>query len=351
MLTAGTGLREKGHKVYYAGRQGSVFLERAAEREFETLALEISGDFNPATISSIRRFISARQIDSIIPNFNKDVRLAGLASSFKRPRPRPVLLHRNGLPIVRNKRRYRISYKGLVDGIITNTRAILDRYMTYGWIEPEFVRVIHNGIDTDISIDYNNEESRSSLGVPANGPVVGLVGRLVPQKQPLMFLEAAKKILAAIPEANFLIVGEGPLRDDIVRHAKNLGIFDRVFMPGLQKNVFPVYRLCDVLLLTSEDEGLPNVVLEGMLSETAVVAFDVGGVRELITEEKTGVVVGADDVYLMAEKAIAFLKDDALRQATGKAARAYICEHFSVGGMIDKLEAYLLDLHARRERS
>lgn len=342
MLTAASGLRSRGHDVYFAGRCNSIFLDRAAEKDFETLPLKVSGDFNPSTIAAVRKFLRSKNIDSIIPNFNKDVRLAGIAARLISPRP--MVLHRNGLPIVRNKQRYRFSYKGLVDGIVTNTHAIRNRYMQYGWIEEAFVRVIHNGIDVDIPVEFDTAGFRAQFSLPAEGPLIGLVGRLVQQKQPLMFLEVARKILDEIDNVSFVIVGEGPLRPDIIRHAGNLGISDHIFLLGAQKDVFPIYAMLDVLLLPSEDEGLPNVVLEAMLCSTPAIAFEVGGVRELIPSEKTGIVVPPDDVYLMAKKSLQLLRDSRLRKATGQAARQYIRENFSVDGMIDKLECYLNDL-------
>jgi len=94
--------------------------------------------------------------------------------------------------------------------------------------------------------------------------------------------------------------------------------------------------------LTSEDEGLPNVVMEAMLTGTPVVAFDVGGVRELINSDEVGYVVPSNDTQLMAVKTLKLLENSNLAKKICKAARIRIQENFRLDQMIDRIEEYLI---------
>ena len=107
-------------------------------------ALAIRGDFNLHAAWSLRRAFAEQGTEIVVANFNRDVRLAALARGCAR---RPLIVARNGLPILHDNWRYRLTYRRLTAGIVTNTEAIRSRYLGYGWIPADFVRVIHNGID------------------------------------------------------------------------------------------------------------------------------------------------------------------------------------------------------------
>ena len=345
MLTTGMGLRDRGHGVFYAGREESLFLERCLEKGFAALSLPIGSDVSLPNIHKLAGFISRHNISAVIANFNKDVRLAGLAAKISR---RAIVIARNGLPILHNNWRYRLTYKWLVDGIITNTQSIKNRYLTYGWLNDDFIRVIHNGISPEIPESDDFETVISKYKLPRQRPVIGIFGRLVKQKQHTIFLEVAKNILQEWPEAIFLIVGDGPLRDSIRQYACELKIFDNIYMLGMQKEVMELYAFCDIVLLTSEEEGLPNAVLEAMLTGKPVVAFDVGGVGELIESERTGITVPPNDIFLMTQKTRELLLSPELRNAIGREAQAFVRKHFSLHKMIDEVETYLQELQLRK---
>ncbi len=345
MLTAAKGLRDRGHTIYFAGRRNSIFLANCAEAGFPVYPMNIKSDFGPVNIFKLAAFYRRNRIDVVIANFNKDVRLTGIARWLY---PRPALLARSGLAILPNNWKYRLTYKRLVDGIITNTRAIKETYLRYQWLEEPFIRVIYNGIDTSVEIKVDREQLRQEFDLPEEGPVITSVGRLTPQKQQELFLEVAQNIHKEWPEAVFIIVGEGELRDNLKRYANELGVLDNLYMVGHQNDVNRFYAYSDIVLLTSEVEGLPNVVMEAMLAGKPVVAFDVGGIRELITSEKTGIIVPPNDIYLMTQRTLELLMRPDLRASIGKAAREYIKEHFSLDKMIRNLEIYLDEIITRR---
>ncbi|HQU73631.1 MAG: glycosyltransferase family 4 protein [Calditrichaeota bacterium] len=345
MFLAARGLRDKGHRVYVGGRVDSLFLRTFREMEFETLPLHITGDFGLINILKIRRFLLARGIDAVVANFNKDIRLTGIAGRLAN---RPAIIARSGALILRNNWRYRLSYRKLVDGILTNSLSIKKRYTSYPFIENQFVRVIYNGIDPHTETEYHGPFPGADFGMPDHRPVIGNFGRLVKVKQPLMFLEVAHRIKEDYPEALFLMVGDGPMRNEILSYAAQLGLTENLYLPGFQEAVFKFYSMCDLVLLTSEHEGQPNVIMEAMLAGKPVISFDVGGVSELIHSEETGIRVAPNDIYRMGEMALELLADEPRRLAIGEAARRFISRNFSVGVMVEKVEEYLLEVVRRR---
>ncbi len=341
MINAANGLWRKGHLVYFFGRKKSFFLERCSDSGFLTFPLEIKGDFGLINILKLTSFFISNQIDVIIANFNKDVRLAGIA---RRLAGKPVLLARNGLPILHNNWRYRLTYRYLVDSIITNTRAIKNQYLSYGWLEEGFIKVIHNGINIHQRIDFNRKKILARFNLPNNVKIVGIFGRLVKQKQHHLFLEVASQIRDQFKDVHFIIVGDGPLRTSMREKSQKLGLMESVHFLGLQQEVMPLYSICDVVLLTSETEGLPNVVMEAMLAASPVVAFDVGGVSELINSTAVGRTVVPNDVSSMVEETLAFLRNEKLSRETGHKARQRIMEEFSEDKMDQELETHLNSL-------
>jgi len=127
-----------------------------------------------------------------------------------------------------------------------------------------------------------------------------------------------------------------------------LGILDNIYMIGFQQEVAELFSLCDIVLLTSETEGLPNVVIEAMLLARPVIAFDVGDVKELIRSDLTGRVVPPNDIYLMTQRAQELLMRPELRESIGQNARKFIKENFSLEKMVDEVEIYLTALFGRK---
>src|SRR4029450_10904913 len=133
--------------------------------------------------------------------------------------------------------------------------------------------------------------ARQALGLDPARRLVAQVGRLEPQKDYPTFLAAAARVATALPDVDFLVVGDGALRAELETTARGLGIADRVRFLGLRHDVPGLLAGVDVLALTSRWEGLPNVVIEAMATGAVAVATDAGRCRELIGPGRTGVLV------------------------------------------------------------
>lgn len=204
---------------------------------------------------------------------------------------------------------------------------------------------IHNAIDADdFKRGYASVTIRAELKVRDTDILVGNVCRLSKEKNLGLFLLAAQKIALAIDNVKFILVGDGPEKDNLKRYANKLGIGDKVIFPGERKDIKNIYDALDVLMLTSLKEGLPNVVLEAMAMEVSVVATKVGGVEELVEDGKNGLLFEPNDVDGIANGVIKILKDKQTAENFKRGSRAKVCNEFSFAARTKKMEDLYLEV-------
>ena len=203
------------------------------------------------------------------------------------------------------------------------------------------VDVIPNGIDVSAFSPeaVGAEGLRATLGIPAEAPIVGTVAVFRRQKALDDWLDAARIVHERIPDARFVLVGDGPLRSELETRVDALGLRDAVRFPGLQSDVRPWLRIMDVYQMSSRFEGLPLALLEAMAMELPVVSTAVGGIPEVVVHGRNGLLVRQGRPQELAESTLSALADPALRRALGRGARSTVRERFSMERMSDRLEA------------
>ncbi len=226
-----------------------------------------------------------------------------------------------------------------------NSRAGADDYAAWLGIDPARAEVVHNGIDFDrLDRSADSRETaniREQLGIPPTAPVLGSVFRMSEEKRPLLWLDVAAAVARSNRDVQFVVCGDGPMRDEMRDHASALGIADRLHMPGAQANIGSWYGTMDVVMLTSRHEGLPNVLLEAQSLGIPVVAPDVGGMSEVVEQGVTGWTVRDADAESLAERVLFCLSDEAWRAAATERAPRFVRELFSVEAMLRRnLEVY-----------
>jgi glycosyltransferase involved in cell wall biosynthesis len=172
--------------------------------------------------------------------------------------------------------------------------------------------------------------------------VVSLVGRLVPQKAPQRFLEAAARVAAAEPECTFLVVGDGPLRDSLGALSRRLGVAERVRFTGVRGDARELIARSDVVAFSSEWEGMPVAGLEALAAGVPVVSTDVEGARELLADGPGVVVPRATEP--LADAVIDLLRAPSLRAEMGRHGRQRIASDFSVERMVGAYRELYLEL-------
>jgi len=185
---------------------------------------------------------------------------------------------------------------------------------------------------------HEQRTARASLGLPADGLIVGFVGRLTGIKRPDRFL----RIAATVPQATFVVVGNGPLHDEVARAATAL---PNVRLLDWHDDVALVLSAIDVLVLTSDNEGVPLSLIEAASVGVPVVSVDVGGVREIVEDGVTGIIVR--DEAQLAEAVSQLTGDAALRRKLGEQARSLITERCSLAKYLEAHAALYERLVAR----
>jgi glycosyltransferase involved in cell wall biosynthesis len=177
--------------------------------------------------------------------------------------------------------------------------------------------------------------------LPHGCPIVGTVGALVPHKGHRHFVAAAARVIRKVPEARFVIVGEGEEREALEAQIRHLKLEKHVILTGWRDDVLSLHKAFDLFALTSITEGLGTALLDAMACRRAVVATRTGGVDEAVDEGATGLLVDPHDEAGLAKAIVDLLEHDTLRERMGEAARARVEERFSVERMIaDTLAAY-----------
>lgn len=209
------------------------------------------------------------------------------------------------------------------------------------------LRLIYNGVPTPqqaFGRHCNNLNGK-------NGTVhVGMIGHLLPYKGWDDFLEVAARLTASGLDIALHVVGSGPDRPMLEARTVELGLQDRTTFHGLLHDVAPVLQQLDVFLLTSRREGLPVAVLEAMASGLPIIATDVGGLREQVSNGRNGYLVQPGDCQTLAARCAELIASPALRRQFGAESRSIVSERFSETAMLNSYSLLYREI-AERTRS
>jgi glycosyltransferase involved in cell wall biosynthesis len=196
------------------------------------------------------------------------------------------------------------------------------------------VKVIEYGID------LTSLEDRGAQGLvdPGNSsPVIGTVGRLVPQKGHRHLLEALSQLKKRGMSFSLMIVGNGPLRSELESQVEELGLSGDVSFLGHREDVYDLLSSFDIFVLPSEFEGLPFALLEAMAARRPIIASDVDGIGDAIVDEENGLLVPSKDPGALAAALERLVGEDRLRQELGNNARSAVAR-FDLPRMIARTE-------------
>lgn len=218
--------------------------------------------------------------------------------------------------------------------IIAVSSVIRDRLIERDRVAPERITVIPNAV-TPGPGGGADADPLPDLG---DGPVVGIVARLQPEKGVENFVKAAARVAGSVPEASFIVVGDGPLRDELPALAERLGVRGRIHFLGTRSDVGALMGLMDVIAAPSLSEGAPLVTLEAMAAGVPVVASNVGGIPDQIRHRQEGLLVPPGDAGSLADAILDLLRDPALARALGEAAQRRATSEFAHERMVARVE-------------
>lgn len=217
----------------------------------------------------------------------------------------------------------------LSDVILTVSERLRQELIDLRIAPPSRIRVVSLGLELSpfLQIDALRGRFRSELGLSTDSPLVGIIGRLVPIKNHDLFLEAARHVRECLPNAHFVVIGDGERLSDLHALAEQLGLAKAVSFTGWRSDLPTIYADLDTLVISSRNEGTPVSAIEAMAAGVPIVATQVGGVPDLLQDGALGALVPSDDVGAMAEAIIETLQVPQTQRLTE--ARAWVLAHYS----------------------
>ena len=232
-------------------------------------------------------------------------------------------------------------------GIVAVSNDVRQRLLGSGVSERK-IRIIRNGIDLrPFQTNSLSQQAHNGTDRPLS---VGLVGRLSQEKGVDLFLRAAAEVLLELPHTRFFVVGDGPDRAKLEALIETLGIRASSYLLGRRDDMPAFYKSLDILVSASHQEGLPIALLEGMASGLPLVATAVGSVPALVQNDRTGILVPANNVNVLATAISSLIQKPKLRERLGTAAKTLIAEEYSASRMTSDYLSLYEDVALQRTR-
>jgi len=231
------------------------------------------------------------------------------------------------------------------DKMIAVSEDIRQRRIHSEGVSPEKIITIPNAVNIERFSRINSREQvRTELEIETSSFVIGTVARLVPAKRLDCLLEAAREVCEAVPQARFLIIGDGPLREKLERQALQLDLTPHyVRFLGSRPDIPELLSAVDIFVLSSEREGLPVSLLEAMATSRPIVATQVGGIPQVIQDGYNGVLVSPHDPAGLAKAILTLMEDSTLREAVAREGYRTVETRFSV----DVISKQIIELYDR----
>lgn len=226
--------------------------------------------------------------------------------------------------------------------VVANSPAVASSLQTEDGVRPERIAVVPNFVDDTAFIPLSADQRAarlSELCVPADALVLGVVANLLPVKDHRTLLRAVALLAPRWPELHAVLVGDGESRPALESLTRRLGLEGRVHFAGQQPNEPNLHHLFDVSVLCSLSEGFPNSIVEAMAAGRPVVATDVGGVGDAVTDGETGLLVPPSNPERLAAAIEELLVDPGRRRALGVAGRERAHARYGAVAVVASLEA------------
>src|SRR3990170_4798826 len=320
VLVTVMGLRALGHRTMLVANPNGVLRQRAKEGlDLLALAPRTEMDLNAAW--RLSRILKQLRPDVLHAHDPHGVAMAALALSMSTERAKPPLVASRRVDFhLRGNSLSRWKYRQ-VDCFICASSTIQRMLIADGVPDARAV-VVHEGIDLEHVNAAPPANIHEDLRLPHGSPIVGNVASLVPHKGQRHLIEAATLVLPQVPDARFVIAGEGELRPTLERQIREHRLEKHVLLAGFRPDVLSLHKAFDVFVMSSLTEGLGTSLLDAMACGKPVVATSTGGIPEVVEDGETGMLVPPRDHDAMASAIVRLLKDEPLRRRMGEAGLA-----------------------------
>jgi glycosyltransferase involved in cell wall biosynthesis len=333
LLTA-QALAARGHRVVVVAHPDGE-LRRRLPPEMAVVPLAPRNEVDLPAAWQLSRVIRELQPDLVHAHDPHGVAAAATALSIASPPRRPALVASRRVDFHLNVNAFSRWKYQKVDRFIAASGAIRAMLLEDG-IAPERVVIIHEGIDVERVTAAEPVNVREEFWFPPHSLIVGNIAALVPHKGQRFLVEAAALVVREMPEARFLLLGEGELRETLEGQIRHLHLAKHVVLTGFRADVLRVLKGLDLFVMSSVSEGLGTSLLDAMAAGRPIVATRAGGIPEVVAHGETGLLVAPRDAEALAGAILELLRDPARRQRFAAAGLARVRERFSVDRMVDE---------------
>ena len=335
-LTLGEKIQGGGYEsvigaLQHSGHPKAEIVIKAEERGIKTFSLKCDGRFDIGAIFRLKKYLVEAKVD-ILHTHNYKSDMIGACAAFLAKVP--VIATAHGFTDVTHSVSFyekldRLVLRAFFSKVIVVTGEMLKNF-------PEGKKeVIANGVDIDqFSRDAQKREAlRKNYQIKDNEILIGTVGRLSREKNQRMLLEALYPLMRDDDAIRVMVVGDGPKAEELKQFATARHLEDRIIFTGNMRDTVSVYSALDIFVLSSLTEGVPLTILEAMASKLPVVATRVGGIPEMINDDKTGLLVDARDVCALRAKITNLIKNPGKRQQLAESASRFVKTNYSLKRM------------------
>ncbi len=338
VFTLARGMKERGHNIYI-GSSGGELLPKFKEAGiiYVPLPIKTKSELSPKILISMYKLSHALKryrIEIIHSNSRTTQVLAYVLAKYKNFR------HVTTCHGFFKRRITRRVFGTWGERIIAVSQPVKEHLVKDFGVNDKNITLIYNGIDV---ARFKNQQAKlkseikKSLGL-ADMPVIGIVGRLSDVKGHSYLIEAMQKVLEKIPQARLVVVGEGKIKERLVSLSRRLRIEKSIlFIPSV-KDTSEILSIMDVFVMPSLKEGLGLALMEAMAAGLAVVGSDVGGIKDLVRDGQTGLLVKPADACGLASAITGLLEDSEKRSSLGREAQIFIGQNFTQEKMIAETE-------------
>lgn len=348
------GLRERGHEVVLAVPGGSKLHRRA-----EAVGIDVFPEVRFARglrvqhlwhdVRALRGLMRRRSFDIVHTHGSQDS--WAVAASLAGFRPRPVVLRtRHNLFPIRDHLPNRLLYGRWTDGLVCISSAVVAQCAAKPYLDAGDLTRIPSAVDAGRYEDGERDRVRRELGVE-NRLVIGMTGRLRPEKGHEHLLGAMVEVFSKRPDAVLVLAGSGSRKAELRGMAEDLNVAEHVVFTGFRKDIPDLLAAFDLFAMPSISEGLGTAVLEAAAAARPIVASDVGGIPDIVHHEETGLLVPPADPVALAKALLRLAEDRDLAARLGRAARERVRREFSEEALVEKTEGCYRDWLGRRGRS
>jgi len=325
------GLRESGHRNVLFCPHGSASAREAAQRGIEHCPIRMRSALDTTSVLSLRLSFRCYAPHVVHLHTSRATWLGGLAARWaKVPAVTTCRMER------RFKRgwRTRLIYRSLVRQVVAISPDIAAS-LADGGVAEDRCQVIRSAVDpAAMIVSVGRDQTRSDMGAAFDDKVLLALAALIPRKALDVLLDALALLAEAGSRPWLWIAGDGPVRGDLERQARDLGLEEQVRLLGRRTDVADLLAACDLFVIPSHREGLGVAALEAMAAGRPVVATAVGGLQEAVVEGRTGLLVPPGDARALATAIERLMLDDILRVSLGAAGPGRIAEGYLAEQMV-----------------